>query len=98
MIRCAALEAGFVNAVLNVVGHGLAWNVEDRRLVHVIPEAGHTIGNKFLVEIAPPLARALTGEVREYGRPGPYGAHKNRAVRIFNEDPRLSQCRTERSP
>jgi hypothetical protein len=51
------VEAGLFDAVLHVVGHGLWRDLEDGRLVHVVPEAGYAVGDEVFVEGAPPVAR-----------------------------------------
>src|SRR4051812_5779010 len=63
---CARLESWFVDPVFDVVGHGPTGSIEDRRLVHVVPEPGYSIMNELRIERAPPFSRALAGEVREH--------------------------------
>ena len=78
-------EAGFVDAVLDIVGHGFAGTLKTAGLVHVVPEAGDTVGDEGLVEAAPPLAGAGLGEVGEDGRAGPDGADVLGAIGGFDE-------------
>src|SRR5271156_6917277 len=57
-MRSGALaEAGLVDAMLNIVGHGLGRRLKDRRLIHIVPKSGHTLIDEGLVERAPPLPR-----------------------------------------
>ena len=46
-------EAGFVDAVLDVVGHGLGGDVEDGRLVHVVPESGDAVVDEIACRACP---------------------------------------------
>ncbi len=85
MFRGAFLEAGFGNAVQDVVRHGFRRNVEDSRLIHVVPEASHAVVKKVFVERSPPLTGDLAGEVGEDRWAGPYRAGIDRAVGILNE-------------
>ena len=48
-------EAGAVDAVLHVVGHGFGGVGEDGGLVHVVPEAGYAVVDEVFVEGAPPV-------------------------------------------
>src|SRR5580658_4004752 len=41
MARCPRRESRLIDAMLHIVRHGLRWNLEERRLIHVVPEAGH---------------------------------------------------------
>ena len=81
----AGLEAGAVDAVLHVIGHGLGGIGEDGGLVHVVPEAGYAVVDEVFIEGAPPFAAALLGEVGEDGGAGPDGADIGGAVGIFDE-------------
>src|SRR5712691_1983452 len=85
MNRGALVEAGFANAVQDVVRHGFGRNVEDGRLIHVVPESGHAVVKKVFVECSPPLTGDLAGEVGEDRWTGPYDAGVDRAVWILNE-------------
>jgi hypothetical protein len=85
MIRCAFLEAGFGAAVLDVVRHSFGGDVEDSRLVHVVPEACNAVVEEVFVERSPPLASDLAGEVGEDRWTGPYDAGVDGAVGIFDE-------------
>src|SRR3977135_2490594 len=96
MICSAFLEAGFGYAVLDVVRHGFGGDVENGRLVHVVPEARNAVVEDVIVECTPPLAGDLTGEVGEDRWTGPHDARVDVAVRIFDEviagDPRFIKC------
>ncbi len=59
MAGCAGLEAGLFDSVLSIVGHGLGGDLEDGRLVHVVPEAGNAFLHEVGVERAPPVAGRL---------------------------------------
>ena len=79
------LEAGLVDAVLDVVRHGLGGDVEDGGLVHVVPEAGDAVVDEVFVERSPPFAGDLAGEVGEDRGAGPDDADVDGAVGIFDE-------------
>ena len=81
----AFAEAGLVDAVLDVEGHGFAGAIEDGGLVHIVPEAGDTLGDEALVEGAPPLAGPGLGEVREDAVAGPDFADVDGAVGVLDE-------------
>ena len=91
--RGALAEAGFVDPMLYVVGHGLARTIEDRRLIHVVPEAGDAILNEVLEQTAPPLPCLRLGKVGKNRRPRPNLAHVDGAVRVLHKvvprDPRV---------
>ena len=74
-----------IEAVYRAEGHGLVGTKEDRRLIHVVPEAGGAHGDEILVEAAPPVAHAREREIGENAVPGPYLANINRAIGIFDE-------------
>ena len=81
----AGFEAGFGDAVLDVVGHGFGGDVEDGGLVHVVPEACDAFIGELFVEGAPPFAGDLAGEVGEDGWAGPDDSGVGGAVWIFDE-------------
>ena len=81
----ARTEPRLVNAMHHINRHGLRWAVEDRRLVHVIPEPRNAHRVKIPVQIAPPHPRASLGEVRKHRRPRPDAARIDRAVRILHK-------------
>ena len=74
-----------VEAVNGVEGHGLVGAEEDRRFIHIVPEAGDAHGDKVFVEAAPPFPRASQSEIREHAVAGPHLANKNRAIGILDE-------------
>src|SRR5713226_5328585 len=85
-VQCRALaEARFVDAMLYVIRHRFARAIEDRRLVHVIPEAGNPLAHEILVEQTPPLTRTRLREIGEDRGSRPYLARICRAVRQLNE-------------
>src|SRR5882757_7420769 len=63
----AFLEARLVDAMLNIVRHGLGGGFEHRGFVHVVPESSNPIVNKRLVEGSPPLPCLCPGEIRKDG-------------------------------
>ena len=65
-------RALFVNAVDDVFGHCLRWNVKDRRLIHVIPEAGYAHLVEVAIEAAPPVPRLRSREVWKNAGARPY--------------------------
>ena len=73
---------GFVDAVDDVVGHGLGGVGEDGGLVHVVPEAGCAVGDEVFEEGAPPGAGGGLGEVGEDRGAGPDGADVILAVEL----------------
>ena len=81
----AGLEACARDAMLDIIGHGFGWDVEDGGLVHVIPETGYAVVHEVLIESAPPLATALLSEVGEGGGAGPDGSDVGGAVGVFDE-------------
>src|SRR5215469_5522545 len=85
MICGALLESGFGDAVFDIVRHGFGWHIEDRRLIHVIPESGDSVVEKVFVKRSPPLARDLTGKVWKNGWTGPNGAGVDASVGILDE-------------
>src|SRR3979411_1814138 len=85
MARPALPEPGFIDTVLNLVGHSLVGCIEYRRLIHIVPEASQPVGNKAGVKGAPPLACALLRKIGEYGWPGPHLAHKKGAVEVSHK-------------
>src|ERR1700753_2152409 len=85
MRRGALLEARFVDPVLNVARHSLAGSFKDSGLIHVIPEAGHTIRYKLLVKGTPPFPGGGLREIRKDGWAWPDWRHVNGTVRVFDE-------------
>ncbi len=83
--RGALAEAGFVDPMLDVVWHRLARAIENRRLIHVVPEAGDAILNEILEESAPPLPCLRLGKVGKDRGPRPNLAHVDRAVRVLHK-------------
>ena len=73
------------DAVLRVERHRLRRGVEDRGLVHVVPEAGNAVIKEALVERAPPRARLGLGEIGEDGRAGPDRRDIVAAVGVLDE-------------
>ncbi len=57
--RRALLEARLIDAVLHVVRHGLRRHVEDRGLVHVVPETRNTILHERAENSVPHHSRVL---------------------------------------
>jgi hypothetical protein len=69
--RGTASEAWFIDSVFDVVGHRLGGIGKDGGFVHIVPESGNSVGDKFFVKRAPPVARRFLGEVRKNGRTRP---------------------------
>ena len=78
----AGHEAGLFDAVNAIEGHSLAGSVEDRGLVHIIPEAGNAVVDEILVETAPPVAGTSAGEIWKNGGAGPDDTDEFAAVGI----------------
>src|SRR5258708_1147402 len=85
MRRGASHEARLFDAVNGIQGHGFAWSVKDRGLVHIIPEAGNSILDELLVETPPPLTRAGAREVRKHRRAGPDDTYELAAIGVLYE-------------
>ncbi len=64
-----------VEAVPRIERHSLVRALEDRRLVHVVPEPANSHAGEVLVKSAPPFARLLSGELREDTLAGPDDSH-----------------------
>src|SRR5277367_6432541 len=82
---CSRSKAGFVDTMDDIQRHGLRSDLEDRRLAHIIPEAGSSILIELLVEPSPPSSSSLCREVRKDGRPRPHLANVHRTIGIFHE-------------
>src|ERR1700742_2180610 len=81
-VRCRALlESSLIDAVNDVLWHGFGWRLEDRRLIHIVPEAINSVLMKPLIERAPPRTRLLTGKVRKYTGPRPDRSDIDRTIR-----------------
>src|SRR5262245_61006607 len=52
--------------------HGLGWHAEDRRFVHVVPDAVDTLPEQALVQRSPPRPYRLAREVWERARARPH--------------------------
>ncbi len=78
-------EAGLFDAMHGVERHGLAGSVEDRGLVHVVPESGDAILNELMVEATPPLASLGASEIGKYRRTRPHNADELAAVGLLDE-------------
>ena len=70
----------------HVIRHGGRRDIEHRRLVHVIPDAGETGGAKSRDLIGPPRPRARPGEVGEHRGPGPYRTDEQGSIGPVHED------------
>ena len=82
----ARREAGLVDAVLRVVGHGLRGTTEDGGLVHVVPEAGNALVDEIWSRAMPHQSRGcFAREVGEDGFAGPHDADIDGAVGILDE-------------
>src|SRR5579859_3416554 len=85
MVGGALLKSRLVDSMLRLVRHGLGADLEEGRLIHVVPEAGNASGGEILIKRAPPVAAALLSEVGEDGRARPDDAGVDRAVGIVDE-------------
>src|SRR5579862_1198075 len=83
--RGARGKSGLFDAMHGIERHGLARSVENRRLVHVVPEACYTVLHEVVVKAAPPLAGLSAGEIRKHSGPGPDDADELGAIGIFHE-------------
>ncbi len=91
-VGCRALpKAGFVDSVLHVVRHCLVRNVEDRRLVHIIPKSCNPVRDELLVQRSPPLPGLRPGKVRKHGGTRPDLPGVNAAIRVLHK---LIACAT----
>src|SRR5579872_6786534 len=78
-------ESGLFDPMNRIQRHGLAWAIEDRRLVHVIPESCNSLFHKVAVQAPPPLASLGPREIREHGRTRPDNSHELTAVGILHK-------------
>ena len=65
--------------------HGLGRHVEDRGLIHVVPEPAHTGADQVFHLIAPPAPATLRGEIRERAPARPHVTIEYTAVGIRQE-------------
>src|SRR5437870_5690483 len=74
-----------IHAMDDVQRHSLIGTKEDRRFIHIVPEAGHARIHKVLVQTSPPAPNSLQREVGENAVAGPHFSHVDRAIRVLNE-------------
>src|SRR5438270_13224200 len=78
-------ESRLMDAMLNIVRHSFTGHLENRRLVHIVPKAGHALRDKIFVKTAPPGSGFLACEIRKNRRAWPNRADKDGTVVIFYE-------------
>src|SRR5579862_7429870 len=81
----AAQETRLVDAVNRIERHRHSRTAKDRGLVHVVPESGDTIMNKFAIESAPPLPSLRPRKIRKDGEARPHNADKLTAIGILHK-------------
>ncbi len=82
----AMVEGGaIVEAVNGVERHGLIGAFEQRRFIHIVPEARRPHAHEVFVEPAPPVSNACQGKIRKHTWARPNDANINRPIGIFHE-------------
>src|ERR1700729_3453866 len=85
-MACRTLrEPGLVDAMHDLLRHGLGRSVEDGRLIHVIPKACNAHLRKVPETRAPPGASLCASKIRKDTGTRPYHARVNAAIRILYE-------------
>src|SRR5256885_1983546 len=82
--RRAGREARLFDAVNRTERHRLVRTIEDRWLIHVIPEPCNAVLNKLMVETSPPFSSLGTGEIRKDRRARPDDADKLASIGILH--------------
>src|SRR5712672_580213 len=70
----ASRKPRLFDPVNGIQRHGFAGSVKDRGLVHIIPESGNAVLDKFFVETAPPVTGTGAREIRKDRWAGPHDA------------------------
>src|SRR3984885_400640 len=85
-MACRTLrEPGLVDAMHDLLRHGLGRSVEDGRLIHVIPKTRNAHLRKVPEKRAPPGASLCASKIRKDTGTRPYHARVNAAIRILYE-------------
>src|SRR5882672_1330046 len=74
-----------IQSMNDVKRHGLIGALEQRRFIHVIPEARRAHADEVFVEAAPPFARARQSKIRKHAFARPNHADIHRSIRILHE-------------